>query len=59
MSRSEFFAHAADSYLDQLDAQSVTEQINAALQEAGGLDDSNQAAVEAARARLIATDEQW
>ena len=31
MSRSEFFARAAKRYLDELDAQSLTSQINSAM----------------------------
>ena len=48
MSRSEFFARAADSYLDELDAVSVTKQIDEAL---AGIDndESSVAAVEAGR----------
>jgi hypothetical protein len=46
MSRSEFFARAADRYLDELDATSVTKQIDAALGGAGE-DDSNGWALEA------------
>ncbi len=59
MSRSEFFARAANSYLDQLDAHSVTEQIDAALERCNARDDSNAAAVEAAHGLLAATDEEW
>lgn len=59
MSRSEFFARAADSYLDTLDAESVTEQIDAMLEQCGGSDDSNVAAVEAAHGRLLESDEEW
>lgn len=35
MSRSEFLAHAAERYLDELDAQSLTGQIDDALQRMG------------------------
>lgn len=59
MSRSEFFARAADSYLDKLDAESVTEQIDAMLEQCGASDDSNVAAVEAAHGRLLESDEEW
>jgi metal-responsive CopG/Arc/MetJ family transcriptional regulator len=54
VSRSEFFACAAQRYLDQLDAESLTDRINAAvaLTEA---DDSSEAAVAAGR-RLLAQD---
>ena len=51
MSRSEFFARAAQQYLDRLDATSLTEQIDRALAMAGD-DDSSGAAVQAGRRRL-------
>ena len=47
ISRSEFFARAARSYLDELASRSLTQQINEALQAAAG-DDSNAAAAAAA-----------
>jgi hypothetical protein len=56
ISRSEFFARAARSYLDQLAAQSLTQQINEALQNAG--DDSNAAAAAAGR-RYLAGQDDW
>ena len=56
ISRSEFFARAARLYLDELAAHSTTEQVNEALQAAGG-DDSAAAAVRAGRGRLAAGDE--
>lgn len=59
MSRSEFFARAAISYLDQLDAHSVTEQIDAALERYSARNDSNATAVEAAHGLLAATDVDW
>lgn len=55
MSRSQFFTVAAQRYLDQLDAESLTEQIDAALAIAGP-DDSNEVAVAAGR-RLLSRDE--
>lgn len=48
MSRSEFFARAADRYLDELDRESVTEAINEALEVDADSDDSNAAAAAAA-----------
>jgi hypothetical protein len=57
MSRSEFFAVAARRFLDELDRESITEQVNQALQAAGS-DESNAAAVAAGRRRL-ATNEDW
>lgn len=57
MSRSEFFARAADHYLEELDARSVTEQIDAPLERIGALDDSTAVAVEASHAALGGSDE--
>ncbi len=51
MSRSEFFAIAARRYLDELDGQSLTAQIDEAIGDAG-TDDSWQGAVSAGRKRL-------
>lgn len=51
MSRSEFFTQAAQRYLKQLDASSVTAQIDHALAAAGD-DDSAVAAAQAGRHRL-------
>lgn len=56
ISRSEFFARAARSYLDQLAAQSLTRQINEALQ--ATQDDSNAAAASAGR-RHLADQDEW
>ena len=56
ISRSEFFARAARSYLNQLDAQSLTEQIDEALRNAG--DDSGTAAAAAGR-RYLAGQDDW
>ena len=55
ISRSEFFARAARSYLDELAAHSLTEQINEALQ--AGDDDSNAAAAAAGRSYLAGQDD--
>lgn len=59
LSRSEFFARAANSYLDELDAHSVTEQIDAVLEQCEASDDSNAEAVEAAHGLLLTSDDQW
>lgn len=59
LSRSEFFARAANSYLDKLDAQSLTAQIDAALELCDARDDSSVAAVEAAHRLLVETDDEW
>jgi metal-responsive CopG/Arc/MetJ family transcriptional regulator len=57
ISRSEFFARAARRYLDELAAQSLTQQIDQALQ-AAGCDDSATAATAVGRTRL-ATGDEW
>jgi hypothetical protein len=58
ISRSEFFARAARRYLDELAAQSLTSQIDHALQAAAG-DDSGAAATAAGRRLLAAGDDDW
>jgi metal-responsive CopG/Arc/MetJ family transcriptional regulator len=55
ISRSEFFARAARIYLDQLAAQSLTRQIDEALQ--AGDDDSGTAAAAAGRSYLARQDD--
>lgn len=55
MSRSEFFARAAERYLDELDAESLTHQIDQALQIAG-TDASSSDAVAAGQGRLADED---
>ena len=57
MSRSEFFARAAVNYMDELDAKSLTAQMDAALDLIGGTDESTELAASAGRRVLGATDE--
>ncbi len=57
ISRSEFFTTAARHYIQELDAQSLTARINAALALAGS-DESSQAAVRAGR-RVLADGDDW
>lgn len=59
LSRSEFSTRAVDNYLDQLDAQSATRQIDAALERLGAVDDSNSAAVAAAHQVLTDPEDEW
>jgi hypothetical protein len=59
MSRSEFFARAAQQYLDALDAESTTRQIDLALQALAGPDDSSDDAVDAGRRTLDGSDDEW
>jgi metal-responsive CopG/Arc/MetJ family transcriptional regulator len=56
ISRSEFFARAARRYLDELASQSLTQQIDEALQAAD--DDSNAAAAATGR-RYLAAQDDW
>jgi hypothetical protein len=55
ISRSEFFARAAELYLDELAGHSVTSQIDEALL-AIGLDESSADAITAGRRRLAEDD---
>ena len=59
MSRSEFFARAAQRYLDELDAQSLTSKIDTALERLGGPDESQAAAVAIGHRVLDAADDEW
>jgi metal-responsive CopG/Arc/MetJ family transcriptional regulator len=58
MSRSEFFARAAVNYLDELDAKSLTAQMDAALDLIGGTDESTELAVDAGR-RVLGDSDEW
>ena len=58
ISRSEFFARAAKKYLDELEGESITAQIDAAI-DAVGQDDSNEWAAAAGRRMLARTDDDW
>jgi antitoxin MazE6 len=59
MSRSEFFARAAQRYLDELDAQSLTGQIDRALERIHGTDETKTAAVAIGHRVLGAVDDEW
>ncbi len=59
MSRSEFFARAAQRYLDELDAQSLTRQIDSALGLLDGTDEAEASAVAIGRRVLDAVDDEW
>lgn len=56
ISRSEFFARAARRYLDELAEESLTQQIDEALEALGG-DDTADVAVAAGRRRLASEDD--
>jgi predicted DNA-binding protein len=59
MSRSEFFTRAAQRYLDELDTQSLTEQIDIALERVRGIDEAEAAAVDVGHRVLDAVDDEW
>jgi metal-responsive CopG/Arc/MetJ family transcriptional regulator len=59
MSRSEFFTRAAQRYLDDLDAQSLTGQIDGALRHLHGADEAEAAAVAVGQRVLDAMDDEW
>jgi metal-responsive CopG/Arc/MetJ family transcriptional regulator len=58
LSRSEFFTRAIRRYLEQLDAESVTDQIDAAIALLAD-DDSAAAAVSAGRRALERVEDTW
>lgn len=58
MSRSEFFTRAAQHYLEQLEAQSLTARIDAAVALVG-TDESTDAAVAAGHRLLAAGEDEW
>ncbi|MBV8528950.1 MAG: ribbon-helix-helix protein, CopG family [Candidatus Dormibacteraeota bacterium] len=57
ISRSEFFARAADRYLEELDRDSLTQAINEALDAGADHDGSNAVAIAASHAALEAADD--
>ncbi|MGB0437592.1 MAG: antitoxin [Mycobacterium sp.] len=59
MSRSEFFARAAQRYLDELGAQSLTGQIDNALESLDGADEAETEAVAVGHRVLDAVDDEW
>ena len=59
MSRSEFFARAAQRYLDELDAESLTTQIDSALEVLDATDETQEDAVAVGRRVVSAVDDDW
>lgn len=59
MSRSEFFTRAAERYLDELDAHSLTRQLNDALDRLPAPDDTAVDAVAAGRRVLADSGDEW
>src|SRR5699024_5235624 len=59
MSRSEFFSRAADRYLEELDAASLSDQINEALDILVEAENSTTDAVTAGHRLLESADDDW
>lgn len=59
MSRSEFFTRAAEHYLEELDARSLTGRIDEALERLESADDSSRDAVAAGRRVLEDQGDEW
>jgi metal-responsive CopG/Arc/MetJ family transcriptional regulator len=59
MSRSEFFARAAARYLDELDSESVTQQVNDAIAGLAEEDDSSTYAALVGHRLLDQASEDW
>jgi metal-responsive CopG/Arc/MetJ family transcriptional regulator len=59
MSRSEFFSRAAARYLDELDSESITRQVDLAVTALAGEDDSAADAVSAGHRLLVDTPDDW
>ena len=54
-----FFARAAKRYLDELDAESLTNQIDTALEVIDSPDESQEAAVAVGRGVVSAAGDDW
>ncbi|XBH21453.1 ribbon-helix-helix protein, CopG family [Jonesiaceae bacterium BS-20] len=59
LSRSEFFARAANYYLAELDAESMTAQINSALEQIDAPEDSSLIAVQSGHSFLADSSTEW
>ncbi len=59
MSRSEFFSRAAARYLDELDSESVTRQIDLVVAALGQGDDSATDAIAAGQRLVAGAAEEW
>jgi hypothetical protein len=59
MSRSEFFSRAAIRYLDELDSDSVTQQIDQTVANVGDIDESGKDAVDVGRRLLASGADDW
>lgn len=59
ISRSELLTKAAEGYLDELESDALSEEINRAVDIIGDTDDSAQFAVEASNAHLRSLNDDW
>lgn len=59
MSRSEFFSRAAENYLNQLDSDSITRQIDQVVADMGDTDESGKDAVDLGRRLLFGGADDW
>lgn len=59
VTRSEFYSRAARFYLDHLERESLTDEINSALDLVGEDDESAALAVGAGRRTLESVDDEW
>ena len=59
VSRSEFFARAAENYLDDLDDRSLTQDIDTALERLGTPDASVEETVAVGHRLLAGVDDEW
>lgn len=59
VTRSEFYSRAARYYLEHLERESLTSEINAAIELIGDDDDSAETAVSAGRQTLELADDEW
>lgn len=59
MSRSEFFSRAAQRYLEELDSDSLTAQIDRVVERLDGSDDAQAVAVAAGKQLLGAVEDEW
>jgi hypothetical protein len=59
MSRSEFFSRAAQRYLEELEADSLTAQIDRVVERLDGSDDAQAVAVAAGKQVLRAVEDEW
>ena len=59
LNRSQFFTRAVQRYLDELERESLTERINAALGDSDGIDEDTAAFIEYNKRRFAAMDDDW